>query len=339
MIRKITLLFFLLLLFASRLVMAAESETVPPASEPPVPEVTLRSSEAFPAERLVLDWMEQDGIETFGSPDEKSAYVQKCQARRTARLAGLTRTATQFFYLKHCVMGGKMNVASAFRVTDEYALTIPEEPYQWARKEHPYFHPGAQLCRLTILPDGTFRNEILLETKEGQIREPALDYDAKTLFFSMRQDFTNDNYHLFRLELDSLKVTQLTFDSVVDGVKMTCCDVEPCALPDGKIVFSSTRCVQLDPCGWNASGNLYVCNPDGSGIRRLGFDQVTTLFPQVMEDGRILFTRWEYSDRSALHVQSLFTMNPDGTTQTAFYGNSSLFPTSLLHARQIPGLG
>ena len=51
----------------------------------------------------------------------------------------------------------------------------------------------------------------------------------------------------------------------------------------------------------------------------------------------MIYTRWEYSDRGQLFVQGLFQMNPDGTGQTEFYGNNSWFPTSLLHARGIPG--
>lgn len=69
---------------------------------------------------------------------------------------------------------------------------------------------------------------------------------------------------------------------------------------------------------------------------RIGFDQVNTFYPKVMSDGRILFTRWEYNDRDAGRTQALFTMNEDGTSQLGFYGNSSQYPISLLHGRQIP---
>ncbi len=75
----------------------------------------------------------------------------------------------------------------------------------------------------------------------------------------------------------------------------------------------------------------------GRYLRRLTFDQVHDNYPTVLPDGRIVYTRWEYSDRGQLFVQGLFQMNPDGTGQTEFYGNNSWFPTSLLHARGIPG--
>ena len=56
-----------------------------------------------------------------------------------------------------------------------------------------------------------------------------------------------------------------------------------------------------------------------------------------MPDGRIIYTRWDYNDRGQIFAQGLFQMNPDGTGQTEFYGNNSWFPTTLLHARGIPG--
>ena len=56
-----------------------------------------------------------------------------------------------------------------------------------------------------------------------------------------------------------------------------------------------------------------------------------------MPDGRVIYTRWDYNDRGQLFPQPLFQMNPDGTTQQEFYGNNSWFPTTILHARGIPG--
>jgi hypothetical protein len=140
-------------------------------------------------------------------------------------------------------------------------------------------------------------------------------------------------------------------------------------LPNGDILFNSTRCVQTVDCWWTEVSNLYTCRgmgfqpmnhrqdadatksrgqdardtqgqdglATGRSLRRLTFDQVHDNYPTVLPDGRIVYTRWEYSDRGQLFVQGLFLMNPDGTGQTGLYGNNSWFPTSLLHARGIPG--
>ncbi|MGD0092134.1 MAG: discoidin domain-containing protein, partial [Planctomycetota bacterium] len=80
-----------------------------------------------------------------------------------------------------------------------------------------------------------------------------------------------------------------------------------------------------------------TCNKDGKYLRRLGHDQVHTNFPSVTEDGRVIYTRWDYNDRGQIFPQQLFQMFPDGTAQTACYGNNSWFPTTMIHARQIPG--
>ena len=62
-------------------------------------------------------------------------------------------------------------------------------------------------------------------------------------------------------------------------------------------------------------------------------------YPTVTEDGRVIYTRWDYNDRGQIYPQGLFQMNQDGTGQTELYGNNSFFPTTILHARSIPGTG
>ncbi|MDZ7619892.1 MAG: hypothetical protein U1E05_23070, partial [Patescibacteria group bacterium] len=90
-------------------------------------------------------------------------------------------------------------------------------------------------------------------------------------------------------------------------------------------------------CWHRAGGNIYCCDADGRNIRRLTFDQLMTNNPQMLADGRIVFTRWEYNDRSALFNHPLIAMNPDGTAQNEYYGNNSMFPAAIIHARGIPG--
>ena len=114
-------------------------------------------------------------------------------------------------------------------------------------------------------------------------------------------------------------------------------DYEGAYLPDGDLLFNSTRCVQVVDCFFTEVSNLYTCDRDGRFLRRLAFDQVHSNYPTVTEDGRVLYTRWEYNDRGQIFTQALFQMNPDGTNQTECYGNNSYFPTAILHARQIPG--
>jgi hypothetical protein len=136
--------------------------------------------------------------------------------------------------------------------------------------------------------------------------------------------------HLYVMEATTRTVKQITFGRGVS-------DIEPCFLPSGDIVFVSSRCIQLTDCWRQSVSNLYTCDGEGRFLRRLGYDQVHTNYPQTLDDGRVIYTRWEYNDRGQIFPQPLFVMNGDGTAQAEFYGGNSWFPTSILHARGIPG--
>ena len=114
---------------------------------------------------------------------------------------------------------------------------------------------------------------------------------------------------------------------------------DACYLPDGRIIFASTAAYDGVPCvgGNDFVANLYVMEADGTEVRRLTFDQDGNWHPAVMENGRVLYTRWEYTDSAHYFSRVLMTMNPDGTDQKAFYGSNSYWPNSLFFARQIPG--
>jgi hypothetical protein len=114
-------------------------------------------------------------------------------------------------------------------------------------------------------------------------------------------------------------------------------DFEGRYLPNGDILFNSSRCVEQVDCWKVEVSNLYTCDKDGKYLRRLGFDQVHTVYPSVLDDGNVIYTRWDYNDRGQTPPQPLFTMGPDGTGQTEYYGNNSYFPTTINHARGIPG--
>ena len=256
----------------------------------------------------------------------KALYFDACRLRRQERLKTLRQSASQFVYVKHYVFGGWTHFVPTDELTDEQFF-----------ERNPDFHEGSQLCLATIHEDGTIANEILLDKPRGIIRDPNLSFDAKTLIFSMRDNFQTDDNHLYTMNLSDRKVQQITFSPVVDGKPLPCSDTEPCFAPNGDVIFQSTRCGHLDVCWVHPTSNLYVCDINGQYIRRLAFDQVRTLSPQVLDDGRIIYTRWEYNDRNPFFLQSLFVMNADGTAQTAFYGNNSEYPASLIHARGIPG--
>ena len=253
-------------------------------------------------------------------------YFEACAARRKARLQAVRARAAQFIYAKHGVFGCMQGLAGKYDIPDEQ---IRDYTYGFKR--------GGQLCLGTLLEDGTVKHEVLFEKPEGAICYPNLSWDARTLVFSMRDNFETDSYYLYTMDMATRQVRQITFPILRNGKPLPVADCEPAFLPDGRIVFTSTRDGHISDCWYRAGGNIYSCDANGGDIRRLTFDQLMTNHPQVLEDGRIVFTRWEYNDRSALFNHPLISMNPDGTAQMEYYGNNSMFPAAIIHARGIPG--
>lgn len=241
-------------------------------------------------------------------------YVRACERRRAIRLRPLLDKWRRIVFTRHYDIGGS-----------HYAYTEGQSDAQRERT----FVPGASLCMLEM--DGAHgRVRALIDDPNGVIRDPDVSYDGKRILFAWKKSDRGDDYHLYEMDVAGGGVRQLTF-----GLGFA--DYEPAYLPNGDIVFNSTRCVQTVDCWWTEVSNLYTCDPDGKYLRRLTFDQVHTNYPTVLEDGRVIYTRWEYNDRGQIYPQCLFQMNPDGTAQTEYYGNNSWFPTTILHARGIPG--
>jgi len=114
-------------------------------------------------------------------------------------------------------------------------------------------------------------------------------------------------------------------------------DLAPAYLPDGRIVFLSTRPSGLVPCNNTGVAILHVMNADGSDLHPISVNNVNEFDPSVLPDGRIAFGRWEYVDKNALTIQSLWTIHADGTEETAMFANNMVFPEAVLDARPIPG--
>ncbi len=244
----------------------------------------------------------------------KDLYAGVCEHRRRIRLQRLVRKFPQIVFTKHYNLGGS-----------HYAYTEGQSDAQAER----HFRPGTALCLLTLEGSGAAMRT-LIEDPKGVIRDPNVSYDGKRILFAWKKSDRQDDYHLYEMNVASRRVRQLT-------AGLGFADYEAAYLPDGNIVFNSTRCVQIVDCWWTEVSNLYTCDKDGKYLRRLTFDQVHTNYPQVLDDGRVVYTRWDYSDRGQIYPQPLFQMNPDGTAQAEFYGNNSWFPTTILHARAIPG--
>ncbi len=168
----------------------------------------------------------------------------------------------------------------------------------------------------------------LVDAGEGQMLDCELSYDGKKILFSWRKK-EDTGYHLFTVDLDGSNLTQIT-----DGPWH---DYNGCWLPDGGIAFISSRESRFAYC-WHAPvGVLHRMDDEGGNVRRLSANIINDFTPSVLPDGRILYSRWEYVDRPAIPIQSMWSINPDGTGLAVYFGNRVLTPGTFMEGRAVPG--
>ena len=186
--------------------------------------------------------------------------------------------------------------------------------------------PGGRMLIVGLNPGGEVID--VLKGKEGSFWRPDVSYDCKKLLFSFEPK-GDKSFHLYECNLDGSDFKQLTFGDYDD--------LDPIYTPDGKITFCSSRQHSYVRCmPMTHSFAVTRCDADGKNIYVISANGEPEYLPSMMNDGRVIFTRWEYTDKALWRVQSLWTMNPDGTNEQTFYGNQSTWPDVLTEARAIP---
>ena len=178
--------------------------------------------------------------------------------------------------------------------------------------------PGMEIVKLSPpRPDG----KITVLTPEFYgADEPELSYDGRKIIFSGRRT-PKDGWEVWEMDIDGKNKRQIT-----KGMADVC---SPCYLPDGRIVFSSTRHVAMNPerrrdeYDRDQPRLVHRCNPDGSNVEQISFNLSSDSEFIVLSDGRILFSSWQHHGMRfhTSGASALFTMNPDGTEFIDFFGN------------------
>jgi len=175
---------------------------------------------------------------------------------------------------------------------------------------------------------------------EGDVRDVEVSYDGKLLLFAMRApeipgldpaDQPGWNIWEYDIAADVLRRV-ITSDITAEAGQ----DVAPHYLPDGRIIFSSSRqrlsrailldegkpqFAAVDEDRREHAMVLHVMNPDGSDIKQVSFNQSHDMDPTVLSSGEVVFSRWDnMGSRDAI---SLYKMNPDGTDLSLLYGAHS----------------
>jgi hypothetical protein len=215
-------------------------------------------------------------------------------------------------------------------------------------------NPGGNLCILSI-KDGKV-TELIPSMAGGIFGRYDLSFDGKNIVFDWKERI-GKGFRLYEVGIDGKGLHQLTFEPPDEKQRIEkynhhdprgtarvyehhTDDMHPCYLPDDRIVFSSTRCeygVLCDGPDKLTSSILYRIDGDGKNMVKLTNSAVSEFSPAVMNDGRIIYNRWEYVDKGQIGVKCLWAMRPDGSGTAELFGNDIALPPVFNHGRPIPG--
>ena len=200
-----------------------------------------------------------------------------------------------------------------------FVVRKPGEDPHWyanfgyfAHDENLFPFPLGAPSWMNILHVDTGEVRTIFHDEAGTIRDPQIHYDGTRIVFSYLPAGKR-HFNLYEINIDGTGLRQLTFGDWDD--------IEPTYTANGDIIFVSSRARRWVQCWLTPVATLYACGPNGENIRELSANIEHDNTPWPLPNGQILYTRWEYVDRSQVDYHHLWVMNPDGTRQMVFYGN------------------
>lgn len=173
----------------------------------------------------------------------------------------------------------------------------------------------------------TGKYKLLIDDPEGCVRDAQLSYDAKKVLFSYRKG-TSDTFHIYEIDIDGKNLTKLPMATDAN-------DIEPCYMPNGDILYTSDRLNRTVQCWMVPVSNLHRWFRAENKIRFISTNPDVDNRPRILNDGRIIYMRWDYNHRSQISYHHLWTINPDGSNDMVYLGNDK--PGGLfIGAEQLP---
>ena len=196
---------------------------------------------------------------------------------------------------------------------DSLSVTIFNPQNSRSYPEHDLPGPMKVGRKLMVLQPGATgaTSEVLYDAGQGALGSPSVSYDGEWIYFSMVQE-GESFFNLYRIAADGGKPERLTEGPFFD--------IDPAELPDGRIVFVSTRVGTFEEYHSPPARGLYVMNQDGSNLHPITSTIIFDNEPEIMADGRILFIRSDnFFDRGKVETL-LHAIMPDGTSGYTEFG-------------------
>jgi len=171
-----------------------------------------------------------------------------------------------------------------------------------------------------ISPDGVVTP--ITNFTGASVSDPCVSFDGKKILFSMRPQ-GGSNKNIYEINVDGTGLRQVTNGGGHD--------FDPQYLPDGTIMFTSSRAHQMDEYNHAPVENMYTCNMDGSNLHRVSFNMSDDFDPALLPDGRVVYTRWEHFGQQ--NRFPLFFANPDGSH---FFHEFGPHNRNFFHAQPTP---
>lgn len=310
-----------------------------------------RAQEQIDLARRTADWVKKDG-----------GHVPETLLKELGRLESDLRTEEKSASPKGTLLFQKVGAVrkkilflhpalqfDSFLINRNPPTLYPHNCDQYLGR---HSRAGDGLAVVSDWKSGNPKTKILLAGKMpvGAYQKPMLSYDAKRIVFAFadhdkpaKKEYRR--FFLFEAAADGSSVRQLTgtasdkMETWENRETVMIEDGDPCYLPNGEIVFVSTRSQNFGRCHggrYAPALMLFKCDKDGGNIKQLSYGVENETTPSVLNDGRILFTRWEYVDRHEMQFHKLWWKRPDGSMISNFYGNDTIYPYMISEAKAIP---
>lgn len=151
-----------------------------------------------------------------------------------------------------------------------------------------------------IAPDGVVTP--ITNFVDAAVSDPCVSFDGERILFSMRPPGASSR-NIWEIGKDGQGLRQVTSGGGHD--------FDPLYLPDGRILFTSSRAGEMDEYNHAPAEHMYTANADGSNLKRISFNQSDDFDPVLLPSGRIAYTRWEHF--GTMNRFPIFVTNPDGT--------------------------
>jgi hypothetical protein len=321
--------------------------------------------------RLLADHLQQQGVDVAQTQDDFDAVDESLSdlaldesgaEDRLRRLYFKARSITRRLAMRNPLL----DFESIVFVKHAPSLFphMSDQFYCWWQRG------GGSLCLLKNFKTDPIEVNLTSDWPDGTFLRPDLSYDGQRILFAWarfypelqhkadktaKEEIPEDAFfHIFEMDLRSRRCRQLTHGRYDD--------FDARYLPDGDIVFLSTRKGTFLQTGQHSAAStlkatrpdsyvrcgggrsrpvavytLHAMDGDGSNLRQISAFESFEWTPSIMNDGRVLYARWDYVDRFNGPFISLWATRPDGTSAQLLYGNYTKKPQCVFEARAIPG--